>query len=103
MKTYVLLKENNAATHLKIETYYNMGGMNYFTGKNEQRGYYLSVSPVTKAGRTESYTAFTGTKKCIKAVSRKSAKAESDAEKIAIELVPALVQYVCTHNGIETA
>lgn len=102
MKKYILLKENSAATHLKIETYYNIGGYNYFTGKEEPRGYYLGVSPVTKARGMESYTAFTGVKKCIKTVSRKSAKAEAEAENIAAELEPALIKYVCTYNGLET-
>lgn len=88
------------ATHLKIELYYSLGGMNYFTYKPEQRGYYLSVSPVEKHGYMESYTAFTGIKKCIKAVSRKSEKAAAQAAENAQNLIPALVVYVCNNNGI---
>ena len=33
-------------THLKLSLYYSTGGINYFTSRNEARGYYLSVSPV---------------------------------------------------------
>ena len=32
-KKYIEVKENSAkVTHLKIELYYDLGGMNYFTG-----------------------------------------------------------------------
>lgn len=91
MKKYIEVKENPAkVTHLKIELYYDLGGMNYFTGKAENRGYYLSVTPVTRgtsAGgfTSESYTAFTGIKQNIKQVTRKSAKAETEAEKLAAD------------------
>ena len=101
MKKYVPVKESAAATHLCIETYYSLGGMNYFTGAIENRGYYLSVSPVTKSRGMESFAAFSGIKKCIKPVPRKSAKAEAEAEKIAADFIPALVKYVCTYNGLE--
>ena len=36
-------------THLKVETYYNIGGMNYFSGNAEKRGLYISVSPVSRS------------------------------------------------------
>lgn len=105
MKKYIELKQNNAATHLKVETYYNLGGVNYFTYKQEARGYYISVSPVTRERRNgctmESYTAFTGTKQLIKAVTRKSAKAEAAAEAAAAEMEAALIRYVCEENGLE--
>ena len=101
MKKYILVKENNAATHIKIETYYNLGGYNYFTGKSEARGYYLSVTPVQKSRGMESFTAFSGIKQCIKAVNRKSAKAEAEAEALAAEAEAALIEYVCNNNGLE--
>ena len=41
---------------------YNKGGMNYFTGKNEKRGYYVSVTPVTKGERFESFYLLSGGK-----------------------------------------
>lgn len=107
MKKYIKVKENPAkVTHLKIELYYDLGGMNYFTGRAENRGYYLSVSPVTRgtsAGgfSSESYTAFTGIKQNIKQVTRKSAKAE--AEKLAADAMDNLIDYVCRKNGLEIA
>lgn len=106
MKKYIEVKENRNATHLKIEVYYNLGGMNYFTGKPEARGYYLSVSPVSRSrtdyGATlESYTAFSGIKECIKTVTRKSVKAEAEAEKLAQDREKIMIEYVCNKNGLE--
>lgn len=106
MKYYATLPENSQhVTHIKIETYYNLGGYNPFTSKQEERGYYLSVSPVERrrtdyGAMLESYVAFSGTKKCIKAVARKSKKAEEQAEENAKNYVRDLVLYVCTHNRI---
>lgn len=105
-KKYIQLADNASATHLKIELYYNIGGMNYFTYKTEARGYYLSVSPVSRTradyGVTmESYTAFTGIKECVKTVSRKSAKAEAEAEAIAAARESVLIDFVCRANGLE--
>lgn len=105
MKKYIEVMENSAKiTHLKIEVYYNLGGINYFTYRTENRGYYLSVTPVkreTKGGFvSESYTAFTGIKQCIKQVTRKSAKAEAEAEKIAEDVMENLINYVCRENEL---
>jgi RimJ/RimL family protein N-acetyltransferase len=56
----------NSPKELKIEVRYNKGGMNYFTSRNEERGYYLSVTPVERTkgeGYTsESYVGFSGVK-----------------------------------------
>ena len=70
---------NKPNNFLKCELYYTTGGMNYFTCKNEQRGYYTSVSPVEKARGFETYTAFTGAKTLVKPCNRKSSKAEAEA------------------------
>lgn len=105
MKKYIELKPNAAATHIKIEVYYNLGGYNVFSYRNEPRGYYLSVTPVTRENcgsyTTETVTAFSGVKQLIKEVSRKSAKAEASAEKIAEGYTPALIAYICDKNGLE--
>lgn len=107
MKKYIEVKENPAkVTHLKIELYYDLGGMNYFTGRAENRGYYLSVTPVerhtnSQGYATESFTAFTGTKILLNGVARKSKKAENKAEQLAQEKERTLIQYVCAKNKIE--
>lgn len=35
-------------THIKVSIYYSLGGMNYFTGRQDPRGYNVSVSVVTR-------------------------------------------------------
>ena len=105
MKKYIELQEKTRnATHLLIELRYNLGGFNYFTHKQEKRGYYLSVSPVALEQRDgytlESYTAFTGTKYLVKEVARKSTKAEREAEETASDLEKSLIALVCNQNNI---
>ena len=71
---YYKVNNNPNVTDLKAEIYYSLGGINYFTSRNEQRGYYMSISPVKRDGVCESYTAFTGLKQLVLPVQRKSNK-----------------------------
>ena len=100
-------KVNDVSTsYIEIELYYSKGGMNYFTGKVEQRGFYLSVMPVSigtsGAGfTTRSFTAFSGIKKMVLECARFNQKkfdefTPSDAD------VNELLDYVKTKNGITT-
>ena len=106
MKKYLKVNPNgNKITHIKVETAYSLGGMNLFTYRNEPRGYYLHVSPVerrlTDYGVTmESFIAFSGIKKLLKEVSRKSAKEEREAEEIAVHDESELIQYICEKSGV---
>jgi hypothetical protein len=84
---------------LKIQVFYNMGGMNYFNYKNEERGYYLSVTPVQVERQAngitiESYMAFSGVKELLLPVKRKSEKAEQQAIELAKDRIPVLKQYI---------
>lgn len=106
MKEYLQLQGNAShATHLKVETYYHLGGQNWFTGKIESRGYYLSVSPVEykrEGGMiSEGYTAFSGLKVLVKEVARKSAKAEAEANKTAEQIKNYYIDKVCEKNGLK--
>ena len=110
MKKYLALKPNSHATHLKLELYYNLGGYNNFTCKQESRGFYLSACPVKRETHelepgqtytTEAFMVFTGTKVLVKAVSRKSAKAEREAEQAMLEWEQNLIDYVLTNNHLE--
>lgn len=84
MKKYLEVKPNSGKiTHIKLEIYYHLGGMNMFTHRNEERGYYISATPVERTGIYEMVTAFSGIKQCILPCSRKSAKREAEAEKTA--------------------
>lgn len=104
MKKYVELAANEKASHLRIETRYDLGGPNWAYGGMTKRGYYLHVSPVTLERRNgytmESYAAFTGCKQLLKEVSRKSAKAEAAAENIAKNYLHSMVLYVCESNDL---
>lgn len=102
MRKYLEVKNpTKYATHIKIELYYNKGGFNCFTYRDEKRGYYISVVPVARDGFMESYTAFTGIKQCIKEVNRKSEKAYNSAMDSSGEFLPGLIDYVCKENNIE--
>ena len=108
MKEYLELKGNaKNCTHLKVEVYYDLGGMNYFTGRGERRGYYLSVCPVERTERngfiSEGYTAFTGNKVLLKEVPRKSKKAELEAYRTAEEVNNYYIDKVLKKNGLELA
>ena len=104
MKRYVELEKNELATHLKIETRYDLGGPNWAYGGTTKRGYYLHVTPVKRETRDgyalESFVAFTGVKQLLKEVTRKSAKAEAAAETIAKNYLHSMVEYVCDTNNI---
>jgi hypothetical protein len=62
----------------EVEVYYNEGGMNYFAGQVEKRGYYLSVTPVELGDGWKRYTAFSGTKVLLDEVKRFSQKRMSE-------------------------
>ena len=68
---------------LRCELYYSLGGYNFFTYKNEPRGYYVSVTPVEREQRNgytmESVALFSGVKVLVCEVNRKSKKAEEEA------------------------
>ena len=81
MKKYLATTTPNK--YIKLYTYYKKDSMNYFTGRTEARGYYLSVTPVERARGFESFVAFTGFKVLLKEVTRASKKAEAEAEAIA--------------------
>ena len=105
MKKYIALQPgDNYASHVKIETAYSLGGYNYFTGKKEERGYYIHVQPVKRENRhgvtLESFTAFSGIKQLVLPVSRKSAKAEREAEELAASIEKTLVGWVCKKNAL---
>ena len=97
MKTYEKIPNTNKS--LKTEVYYSLGGMNYFTSKNEPRGYYVSVSPVQREEREngiiiESFTAFSGTKMLLLETKRKSDKAYSQAVELSKNELPRLKEYI---------
>jgi hypothetical protein len=67
--------DGNGCTHVEVELYYSKGGMNYFSGRNEARGLWLSVSPVERGDRFVKYSAWSGIKKHVKEMKMFSQKA----------------------------
>lgn len=105
MKKYLKVNPNgNKITHIEVETSYSLGGYNVFSHKTERRGYYLHVTPMELSdcgGFTmKSFVAFSGVKKLLKEVSRKSAKAEREADEIAVHDESELIQYICEKSGV---
>ncbi len=86
---------------IKVYVSYNIGGMNYFTGSVEQRGYYLHCTPVDRRENGgEIVTAFTGAKQLLLEVKRKSKKAEQKAIELAKVEENELIQHVCNKNNL---
>lgn len=65
--------------NLESDVYYNLGGMNYFTGNGEARGYYGSVTPMTVSENFKTYTGFTGIKVLLIECKRKNNKSYTQA------------------------
>lgn len=100
MKKYLSV-QGDGVNCLKIEVYYHLGGMNYFTYKEEKRGYYLSILPIDKKGNIETCVAFSGIKILLLEVKRKSNKSYNEALKLAEDLEEKYIKYVCDRNNLE--
>lgn len=90
--------DSSFCTHIDVELYYSKGGMNYFTGSNEKRGYYVSVQPLTKGENSYSYSAFSGFKKLIKECGRFSYKTLSEL-KVDEEVITSLIDSVVRNSN----
>ncbi len=92
---------------IKVEAYYSKGGMNYFNGASERRGYYLSVMPVERSNErgytTESFMMFSGTKKLLLEVARQSPKAQDQAKALIDGSKDELVQYIVKKSNLVLA
>jgi hypothetical protein len=97
MKKYEKIEGSNK--ELKIEVYYDKGGMNYFNSKVEPRGYWLSMRQVEieRQGRgivIESFGLMSGAKMFLKEVKRYSQKTYEDAVLLAEEKIEELRGHV---------
>ena len=101
VKEYKELSPNSTATHLKVELYYSLGGLNVFTYKGEPRGYYPSVSPVSRKGNWETFVAFTGLKQCILPVKRQTPKKAQEALNKMNEYLQPLIDKVLQDTGLQ--
>lgn len=99
MKEYKKYIENNNlqdATHIEVSVSYSKGGLSYITGKTSPRGYYISVTPVTKNDDMVSFILFTGYRQLLFEADRYSAKqfevAVEMSGSIEAEMVAAVVE-----------
>jgi hypothetical protein len=85
-----------------VRLYYDKGGMNYFAGASEPRGYYLGVAPETIADGMRSFAMFSGTKTLVLGVERKSPKSAAKA----LELMSTgtdkkkMIDFVCAKSKL---
>ena len=100
MKDYIKA-EGNGVNYIRIDFEYSKGGYNYFTYREEPRGYYIHVSPVYRSGNMETYTAFSGVKACLFEVTRKSNKSEAEAMKIYEAKRDKYISYIAEKNGLK--
>lgn len=104
MKMYIPVEGKSDVNCIKVHTFYDLGGMNWFTGQPNKRGYYVSCTPVFKEDKggygVESTTLGSGYKQLCKEVTRQSKKAEAEAEVIAEKLYEAIVDRICREEGL---
>ena len=90
---------------LRLSVYYSTGGVNYMTYKNQQRGYYLSVSPerVEDHGYGNAICSLlgSGVKDFLLEVSRQSDKQLEIATTIATERATALLEWCKREYGTQ--
>lgn len=101
MKQYEKIENSNK--ELKIEVYYDKGGMNYFSGKVDKRGYWVSVRPVEREIRgnsivIESYPIMSGIRHFLLEVKRQSDKAYDQAIELHKEILPKLKENILQSN-----
>ena len=86
---------------LEVKVYYDLGGVSWATGKQNKRGYYLSVSPLQVGGGFVRYQGFSGMYYFLNEVARQSKKGEELALKLAKESKKMVIDAVCLKHGIE--
>lgn len=100
-----LEKSTCNANYLKIELYYTLGGYSCFTYSVQPRGYYVSIIPMQRDFKngygTETYGLFDGGKHLLKECSRKSKKAQAEAEKEFDNCIDELIDFVCKKNNLQ--
>ena len=110
MKKYIPIEPTESENNLCLEVLYSNGGYNWFNGDSERRGYYLHCSPVllkcNKLNNGQEYTTKTftvgkGYKLLLKEVSRRSEKAEAEANSLAEEKADFIVDKVCRRYGLK--
>lgn len=104
MKLYIPVEGKADVNFIKVHTFYDLGGMNYFTSRPTKRGYYVSCTPVFRDDKngyaTESTVLGSGYKQLCKEVTRQTKKAAAEAEIVAGKLYEAIVSRICREEGL---
>jgi hypothetical protein len=99
-----LIKElpilNNSVNILEVTLNYNKGGMNYFTGRNERRGLYLSVCPIERTPNSMRYVGFSGSNQFVKEMARFNQK-QLDTFEVDAEIMNRIIDHVIQENNLE--
>jgi hypothetical protein len=102
MKTMITkeyFKVQGQTKEIEVSVGYELGGHSYFTGENSNRGYYMYVRPVERAGGFISFMMFEGFKCCLLQVNRQSKKAEANAITMAKDLTLMKAKELATSKG----
>lgn len=105
-KTLQMLPLTKEKHFLKLQLYYQKGGMNYFTGKVEARGIFLLAVPVEREDRgtytSEVVTMFSGIKQLVLPMNKFSQKT-FDSFVPSEEVVKKLTDHVLTKSNLTLA
>lgn len=85
---------------LECKIYYNKGGVNWGTGRNEPRGYYFSIQPYLINGMWKSFKGFSGSKTCILECQRQSKKRYLEAKSMMDNCIEKYMNNFCTSANI---
>ncbi len=95
----------DSPTHVRVEVFYGAGGMCYFTGQNNARGYSASARSVTIKEGCVSFILLAGTKTFLEPANRfnaKRLKVLADGFK-ANPMYQKIVDYVLSKENLEIA
>ena len=92
--------EGKGVNRLDVGISYALGGMNYFTYKDEPRGYYFSLQPWESDGVWRKFAAFSGVKMCVLPCGRQSRKRFEEAKGMIDDLAAEYMAGFCAEHGI---
>ena len=98
-RTYKASHETKNANVIIASIYYNKGGANFYSYKNEERGYYFSIIPEEQRGCMHIYEGFSGVKTCILPVNRQSKKSFEVAKSMLEKYIDLYLDDYCNDNG----
>lgn len=100
-----LIDHNGTMNTLRVEVYYAKGGVNWATYREEERGYYFSMTPVRIEDhggyKSEEVKLFSGRKTLILPVKRQSQKRFEQAKAMTDDLMDKHCAAFLADNGFE--